>query len=809
MSQGRNTKSEAEKGRDSGESKIREKNVAGMLFEEIVDICSTLFRDRYQSKSEEEERTKLGPREIFTLDTAGNSTQPDIRRIRFLVRPDHIYGNFDLDGLVELSNTNNREKQLFKISETEAKILKDKFNKLQNLSSELITSIDLANAGTSGEINWKSKSSHDVYEEKTYETYAKIHTELIKNAVIALKKQIQEGHTKFNIIDGGCGSNPLLFKFKTAVEEDPELSKNKNLQFKWLGFDFSYENVIACNKLLKDKPDLTDVTFVEGDLTEMDELIKQQKENETLFADGVTVGCFSGTATRLVLYDALQCLDVLQSMAKAKIEASVFSGWAELLFRKFQAKRIGYDSEFDTGAISYLHPIVTLHEKSLADKLQYYVSRLTKDPTFLDLSLSPSPVEILRELINNKTIDFNKIMYIDLSFCDLTAESSKMLGDLIVKNFKNPDLHVNFYHHRLDAIANFPISTLVDKQFNVRLVTDELYLMGSPNFFERLAEHFILPSFTSTRKGTILNDIYESLEKITPEDRSKYKKEIDICYHILVDPSYNTLENNSVLKSASEAGFVPATQVLNNLSKFRRPFRDLRHPFEVDVRSLNDLGIAIYQGDPVKVAILLKKGVDFWDIGNLRSRALGRDLNSLTLALSISPKNLTPEKRNEIINILLTEWSLHNESDAQYQKNYLVFAAILLIKNSSRLIPIIKNLREQGANLSAKFIGLSSKEVNVLELLKEIRGSDFFSKDINDSILEKLLDPLTPDDIIKKLLDPTIPKVEKEKILAPTEDVGQIRKTTLYSTNATLFESQISRETKKEIPPPSLKKKSD
>lgn len=817
------------------------------LFNNIIDLAATHLKNTSASKTSNEktsnEKTGLGSRMVFTLNTEGNSAHPSIRRVKLIARSD-IAIESDIafhDSLLEIS-TDSKKKQVLRVSESDSKILLAQFIKLQNMTSKQIIAIDLLQAGK-GALSWKYQKSHAEYQANTYQMYETIHAELISNAIASLKKLIKPNvPIKFNMIDGGCGANPLLFKLKAAVEKDPELSQNKLIEFKWLGFDFSPDNIVECNKLLAkandEKQEITNMVFVEGDLTKMDELIQQQKNNKNLYADGVTVGCFSGSTTRLVLSDALQCLDALQSMAKGKMEIAVFSGWAELLFRKFQAKRIGYDSQFNAKPLNYLHPIVTLQEKSLAEQVNYYLSRLAKDPTFLDLSLHPAPVEILKELLKNKSIDFNKITDIDLSFCNINAKDSKILAELITKNFGNPNLHVTFYHHHAEAIENFPITQLLNAntQLTLRHVNNELYLMGSPNFFERLEEHIVLPQFTSTAGGIMLNAIFESLEKMEPEVRKKYKQEIDICYHIFTHPAYMTKENIMLLAIASDAGFKPATQVIQNILPYVSEYemaKSLENTLTFNFKSihhqfgLNALGMAIHEGKADLVGFLLEKGADCQIISN-RSGWEHDNLawDTLRLALVVRPDDMKPETRNKIINTLLEKgkWMsedhlfdpITNEEKDVYRENKQYFIddtviyAIDMISDSSVLIPIINNLKNQGADLKLRNAdGETPLELLQLRRVERRRGPDYVAKGMDDFILEKLLDSQTPDAVIKKLLDPSVPNGEKDKLLTPASTADDLTKPSLFSSGSTLFESQVQdvSETKKERPTPLSPKK--
>lgn len=711
------------------------------LVQGIIDIVDAHQLAPQQS---EEKSIKLTKKVLCTLNIKADSTHSTIRRIRLFATPDDYQDSF-----IEVSKNikGTLTKQIVRTSPATTKKLLEFFMELQKIRSEQIVSIDLVRAGTE-QLDWQeSLSSSQYYKKEIDQTYDKIHEEICKNFINQLKEYVKNqivslgsdtSDIKVNVIDGGCGQNPLIFKLKKAVEADSELA---NVKIKWLGFDFSSKNVDDCNESLKKqllntteeksdyiKPDHININlpeaeadfgamdfdamdiaatqeeknnnqeiisdpsnnihFAVGDLTNMEDLIQQENNNQHLYPGAFTIGCFSGSTTRLVLKDALQCLTVLQSLASAKIEVGIFSGWADLLFRKFQAKRIGYNSQIDTSTLSYAHPLILLNQQSLAEQINYIANRLAKHPTTLDLSLHPDPLKILNEIIKVESISLEKITHINLSFCNMNNVDPALLMQLLLKAFPNLE-KVTFNHHQISAIKKFPFELSQHLKIQVQHVTNELFMMGSENFFSRLNE----ASITADLKGNArLNNIFELLNNLDGDVKARFSKEIDICYKILISADYLSFKNIEILEAAKKSGFMPAARVLDQVHNPMSIYEGI---------DVFPIGNAILNGDINLVKYFLDNDASCYSLNEM-NKWNGASSSPLEFTMLVQSDALDIRKRLAIMNMLLQ--GKYDERDPDFTKQTYIDSAmrtaIECISDRELLIPCIKKLVENGARLN-------------------------------------------------------------------------------------------------------------
>lgn len=337
-------------------------------------------------------------------------------------------------------------------------------------------------------LEWEHKTVSDLYEYSKHltptENYEIIHGEIIIGIYrIYHKKNL----ALLNIIDGGCGNGKFLKYYEQRNVVD---------NVKLLGFDFNSKNIEECKNEYKG-----DCHFREGNLLELQKIIREGKEAKSLHREAPTILILSGTLTRLVLKNAFEAVQILQQAMNEKIDYIIGGGQTTPLINPFIAKRVGL-KPYMVGSSFGARNFFFYQRMSQTEILQNKINKIKKR-NMLDLSLAPNPAQLIKTLDNTHYIRDG--LTIDLSFCALTRELIESLNE-ISKKYVN--IKLIFWHWDKSVVDQFSDCFSGKFEISVNVVKDESYLMAPRAFFTEVQTNLCLfPAKKTTKVSGITYDI--------------------------------------------------------------------------------------------------------------------------------------------------------------------------------------------------------------------------------------------------------------------------------------------------------------
>ncbi len=483
---------------------------AESLRDKVMQFINKHSAIRNRPKQQEEKQQTFNKHETFRLEfTAG-----DIRRMKLIFpcdllgadpRPQHV-------GCVLVEVTKIKTKKTYAIPLSQ----KDKLSIHKDLKSlaelqplKWIYATPFLRAQNEN-LDWDIVRSDEHYNDSksdggidTLESYQIIHQALIRDIKKTVGKITTEKQVirQINIIDAGCGAEPLLPKIMQELA-----GQFPTIVFKGLGFDISPLNITSCQSNFSHPS----IQYCVADITHITEIVsKNIDQNE----NSVTLLVCSGILNRVVLRGAYQCLTVLQNITMTNIEYVFATGFSAPLFTLGMIKRVGFI--VDDLVVATVNPKVVLHKKTTIQQLDYYTKRLKKDSTLLDLSMSVHPEKMLSKFFKKAR---GNIIHIDLSFC--------AIGDYDLLSralLKFPNLSkITFLHHDLVACKNLIKKIPGSDKLSVvvRCVNNEALLAGSSKFISRIAALVEVPHILEDRRTKLLM-YFNQFRGIVENDKTK------------------------------------------------------------------------------------------------------------------------------------------------------------------------------------------------------------------------------------------------------------------------------------------------
>lgn len=332
-------------------------------------------------------------------------------------------------------------------------------------------------------LNWRDLKIY--YVSSVIEDYKILHDHMLKQFESQLTAYLKKHPNvpTINLVDAGCGQAPTLLKrmYEIAMRLKP-----KNTVVKALGFDFVEKNVAECVRESKSKSYPEELKFVQGDSTQIERIIKENKDFDHSAA-AMTAVFFSGSMTRMTLQNAFEAVRAVHGNWRALSQFVEASGETDLLFSERMLKRMGYHIKMYTPPSvddRIVNPVFGLERIPASQMLLSIKNKLQKKPDKIDLSLNPSPETILESIIATEPSLARQVKKIDLSFTDL--HDSKALG-VLLQSFSS--LEEIVFNYNDSEKANILIQSLPPGvKLTARYTQNELVLFGSRPFFQRMGQ---------------------------------------------------------------------------------------------------------------------------------------------------------------------------------------------------------------------------------------------------------------------------------------------------------------------------------
>lgn len=332
-----------------------------------------------------------------------------------------------------------------------------------------------AGMGYDDPIDWKYTTVSRIYKyNKDFtptENYEIIHAEIIIGIYYLILRHLKYPKM-LNVIDGGCGNGKFLKRLEQGLSmvEQPKL----------LGFDFNSDNIEECKQEYKG-----DCHFEAGNLLNIQQIIRQNRESQLLHPKAPTLLILSGSLTRLVLNNAFEALQILQQAMNSNVDYIIGGGQTTLLINSFIAKRLGLKPVPFGG--SYGARNFFFYQKMSQKEILLNKINKIKKRNILDLSLSPHPTQLIKTFDNTHYL--RNGLTIDLSFCTLTPELINTLDEI---SKKYADIKLIFWHWDKSMVNHFS-DCFTDKfTVSVNVVKDESYLMAPRAFFTEVQTNLSL-----------------------------------------------------------------------------------------------------------------------------------------------------------------------------------------------------------------------------------------------------------------------------------------------------------------------------
>lgn len=367
------------------------------------------------------------------------------------------------DDAVLIIKFENKTHQRFRLSQEDCLKLKQFFKENNTPRQDIYTK-----KGTRFNIAcWLKKTTSDYYSEQPRNPlgyYDLLHQKIIQHIVE------KDGliYDDLVVVDGGCGDTGNLLK---NLEVQLKIQSISN--FHLVGFDFNSKNIKKCYDNYSGK-----IQFLNGNVVKIQTVLNQ---STYLNPKSSIILILSGSLTRMVLKDGFEAVEALKNIAlDGRIDYLIGGGAQAPLITNYIAKQMGYQR---IDSHTELDHFFIFKKMTHSEIIQYRREKFDKYQ-ILDLSLSPDPLTLFKELSHAITQYKQREFIIDLSFNALTDEFVSA-----IKTFSQdfPKAQLCYWHNDPNDITKF-ISVFADEMWvsSLKLIEDEGYLMSSRLFFSKL-----------------------------------------------------------------------------------------------------------------------------------------------------------------------------------------------------------------------------------------------------------------------------------------------------------------------------------